>query len=122
MEMITDVVRVWRSLTSSERRQLNSDAMNSSNVGWRLRCKIIRHLVRGEGVTVIARIRGCSRSQVYRAEKRFVSGGVGGLLDRREDSGPCKMDDVFFALFALQSVNHRRSMDVIVRSGHKSYW
>ncbi len=103
MKIITDVVRVWKSLTKSEQRELNSEAMSSSDVGWRMRCKIIRNLVRGEGVAIIARILGCSRSQVYRVAKRFVADGVDGLVDRREDNGPCKTDDVYVS-FILTAV------------------
>lgn len=103
MQIIKDVGRVWKSLTKSEQRELNSDAMCSSDAGWRMRCKIIRNLVRGEGPGIIARILGCSRSQVYRVAKRFVSDGVGGLVDRREDNGPSKTDEVYVT-FVLTAV------------------
>ncbi len=63
--------------------------------GWRIRCKIIRNLVRGESPSTIARILGCGRSQVYRVANRFVTDKVQGLIDRREDNGTPKVTEDF---------------------------
>ena len=60
-----------------------------------MRCKIIRNLARGESPSMIARILGCGRSQVYRIAKRFIADGIPGLVDRREDNGTPKVTEGF---------------------------
>jgi len=103
MQSITDVSRVWKSLKVSERRWLNSESMSSPDAGWRMRCKIIRNLTRGESPTIIARILRCSRSQIYRVVKQFVSKGLMGLVDRREENGQLKVQEDYVA-FVLTAV------------------
>jgi transposase len=105
MSMITEVGLVWKSLTKAEQRKLNSDAMNCPEVGLCMRCKIVRNLVRGEQPTKMAWILGCSRSQVYRVAERFISDGLGGLVDHREDNGLVKADETY-ASFILKAVSH----------------
>lgn len=103
MQIITDVCVVWKSLTKAMQRRLNSDAMCAADAGLRVRCKIIRNLVRHEHPATIVRILGCSRSQVYRIADRFIEGGLEGLVDRREDNGPVKADESY-ASFILNAV------------------
>jgi transposase len=71
--------------------------MTSNDAGFRLRCKIVLNLVRGESVQKMSAILGCSRSQVYRVAWRFVQQGVVGLADRREDNGETKVDESYQA-------------------------
>lgn len=103
MDIIEEVRCVWKTLTKTEQRRMNSDAMSSPDAGWRMRCKIIRNLVRRESPSTIARILGCSRSQVYRVANRFVAEGLSGLVDRREDNGTLKADEEYagFILIAV---------------------
>lgn len=68
-----------------------------------MRCKIVRNLVREECPQNIAPILGCSRSQIYRVANRFVSEGLGGLVDRREDNGLSKANEEFVS-FILTAV------------------
>jgi transposase len=98
MSIITDVVSVWKSLKKSEQRELNSGAMNHPCSNWLMRCKVIRNLVRGESPTMIARILGCSRTQVYRVANRFVEDGLVGLIDLREANGPTKVNEPYRSL------------------------
>lgn len=95
MSIVQDVSKVWKSLTRREQRMLVSESMVALEAGWRIRCKIIRNLVRGESPSTIARILGCGRSQVYRVANRFVTDKVQGLIDRREDNGTPKVTEDF---------------------------
>ncbi len=103
MQSIHEVNRVWKSLKAAERRWLNSESMTSPDAGWRMRCKIIRNLTRGESPTIIARILRCSRSQIYRVVKQFVSHGLMGLVDHREENGHPKVQEDYIA-FVLRAV------------------
>jgi transposase len=71
--------------------------MNSPDADFRLRCKIVLNLVRGEPAQRIHEILGCSISQVYRVARRFVEEGEIGLADRREDNGQPKVDESYQA-------------------------
>lgn len=95
MSIVQDVSGFWKGLSRGERRWLVNESMRSSEAGLRIRCKIVRNLARGEGPTRIASILGCGRSQVYRVGKRFLEQGVDGLVDRREDNGEAKVNDLF---------------------------
>ena len=95
MKIVQEVVRVWNSLSKREQRGLIAESMNAVDVGWRMRCKVIRNLVRGEAVATMARILGSGRSQVYRVAHRFVADGLQGLIDRREDNGELKVTEDF---------------------------
>ena len=72
---------------------IRSSAMNSSDAGFCLRCKIVLNLVRGREVQMMHAILGCAVSQVYRIAQRFVEQGELGLADRREENGVRKVDE-----------------------------
>lgn len=97
MEIVQEVQTIWKRLRKSEQRWLNSEAMRSSDAGLRVRCKIVRNLVRGESPADIHRILGCSRSQVYRVAARFLENGLAGLVDRRQENGESKVDEAYVA-------------------------
>lgn len=97
MSIITDVGSVWKSLSKSEQKELNSNAMHYPELKWLMKCKIIRNLVRGHSAAEIAEILGCGRSQVYRIAARFIQGGLAGLVDLREGNGSVKVDEQFIA-------------------------
>jgi len=69
---------------------------NDNRLG--IRCQIV--LLAGKGRTWerIAEGVGCSRSCVARVLRRFHNHGLAGLIDRREDNGPSKLDDSFLGL------------------------
>jgi transposase len=71
--------------------------MSSGDADFRLRCKIVLNLARGESTQKISQILGCSLSQVYRIARRFVEEGELGLADRREDNGETKVDESYQA-------------------------
>jgi len=56
---------------------------------------IILHLARGRPAGETAEALHVARSTVYRVAERFCTWGFGGLVDRREDNGPCGVGDTF---------------------------
>src|SRR5579885_430599 len=95
MRIVQQVADGWKQLSRRERRWLVSEAMHGADGDWRMRCKIVRNLARGESPTRIALILGCSRSQVYRVAERFLESGLSGLVDRREDNGDAKVTEEY---------------------------
>jgi len=96
-KVFKEVQAAWKRCSKSMRRKLRSWAMASSDAGFRLRCKIVVNLVRGESTQKISEVLGCSLSQVYRIAGRFVEEGEIGLADRREDNGETKVDESYQA-------------------------
>ena len=68
-----------------------NEAMRGEDAGWRMRCKVIRNLVRGESPTPIHRILGCARSHEYDLAGKFIERGVESLADGRECNGSPKV-------------------------------
>lgn len=95
MGIVQQVGRAWKRLSSKERRWLVAESMRAGEAEWRMRCKIVRNLARGEAPTRIASIFGCSRSQVYRVAQRFLDQGSEGLVDRREGNGDPKVTEAY---------------------------
>jgi transposase len=121
MKIIQHVHGVWKGLCKQTQRWLNAESMVSGDAGWRMRCKIIRNLVRGEAPTTIARLLGCSRSQVYRVAQRFLELGPEGLVDRREDNGDAKVsEDYVGCLLAAEGVRHGRPKPTVGCPWHKA--
>jgi transposase len=98
MCIVQEVQGVWKSLPKRLQRWLNSEAMRGAEAAWRMRCKIIRNLVRSESPTRIQRVLGCARSQVYSVAHRFLAQGLEGLVDRREENGTAKVDERYTAV------------------------
>jgi len=96
-KVFKEVRAVWDACTKAVRRLIRSSAMHSQRPNFRMRCKIILNLVRGEQPQRIHEILGCSASQVYRVARRFVEEGEIGLADRREDNGEAKVDETYQA-------------------------
>lgn len=96
--MVQDVQSVWKTLNNSSRRMIVGGAMRCADPALGARCKIVRNLARGESPSVIARILGCSRSQVYRVGKRFREFGLEGLVDRRAENGDFKVHESYVAV------------------------
>lgn len=95
MSIVQEVAVLWKRLSVRERRWLIKESMQSPDAAWRMRCKIVRNLARGESPSKIASILDCGRSQVYRVAERFREQGVKGLIDRREDNGEPKVTESF---------------------------
>lgn len=93
--IVAKVVAAWKRLSRKERNWLVSESSLSPDANGRLRSKIIRNLARGESALRIARILGCSRSQIYRIAERFLVDGLAGLVDRRVENGPAKVTEEY---------------------------
>lgn len=93
MKVQDKVLKVWKSLSSRERRIVRNRGKNALDATLRNRCKIILSLVAGNGALTIAKSGLCSTSQVYRVAQRFVDHGLPGLVDQREDNGETKADE-----------------------------
>jgi transposase len=98
MEIVPEVQSVWKRLTKKEQRWLKSQAMSSFDAGLRVRCKIVRNLVKGKSANIIHDVLGCSRSEVYRVAHRFIADGLTGLVDRREENGESKVDEAYVSV------------------------
>ncbi|MGO9918863.1 MAG: helix-turn-helix domain-containing protein, partial [Isosphaeraceae bacterium] len=68
--------------------------MRAQGAGMRCRCKSVLALVQGKTPTMIAQGGLCAKSQVYRIAERFITKGLAGLADRREDNGERKITPV----------------------------
>jgi transposase len=65
--------------------------MRAKDAGMRCRCKALLALVQGTTPTRIARGGLGAKSQVYRVAERFLTEGLAGLADKREDNGGRKI-------------------------------
>lgn len=97
MSIVQDVQVLWKGVCRKLRRSFMAESMRSSDPELRMRCKIIRNLVRGESPTRIAKILGSARSHVYHTAHRFLAQGVEGLFDRRVDNGEPKVQEAYIA-------------------------
>lgn len=95
MSIVQDVMRAWKGVDNKMRRWVMSEAMVSPDAELQMRCRILRNLVRGESPTVIARILGVGRSQVYRVAHRLLDDGVEGLCDQRAENGELKVHEAY---------------------------
>lgn len=95
MSIMQDVQQVWKGLSRKERHEISDAAMRSPDAAFRIRCKIIRNLSKGETPSVIRRLLGCSESSLYRVIHRFIEGGLNGLQDRRAGNGEVKAHEAF---------------------------
>ena len=89
------VVYTWQEMSQSQRKELRRLAMRAKDAGMRCRCKVVLALVQGKTPTMIAQGGLCAKSQVYRVAERFITEGLAGLADRREDNGERKITPVY---------------------------
>ena len=92
MTIRAKVVRAWQQLSGRERSILRQKSIRSGVAVYRFRCKIIMGLVRGQTPARLAAGGLCAASQVYRVAHLFLTEGLRGLADKREDNGPHKVD------------------------------
>jgi hypothetical protein len=89
------VIQVWQKVSPSQRKELRRLAMRAKDADMRCRCKVVLALVQGSTPTRIAQGGLCAKSQVYRVAERFLSDGLAGLADRREDNGGRKITPAY---------------------------
>lgn len=87
------VQQKFKSLPKELQRALRGDAQRHPDAGYRQRCKIVVNLVRGRSRRSIAEHLHCSDSTIGRVAGRFVTEGLAGLVDRREDNGETKITE-----------------------------
>jgi transposase len=86
-------------LTLAVKRQLRRMREETKDKGVAMRCQIILlSAIKGYTRPRIAESVGCGVSWVGRVRSRFAAGGVGSLVDRREDNGELKLDERFLSL------------------------
>jgi transposase len=86
-------------LTLAVKRQLRRMREETKDKGVAMRCQIILlSAIKGYTRPRIAESVGCGVSWVGQVRSRFVAGGVGSLVDRREDNGELKIDERFLSL------------------------
>ena len=89
------VIHTWQRLSHRPRKELKRLALRARDPGMRCRCRVVLALIRGTTPTMIAEGGLCAKSQVYRVAGRFLSGGLTGLADRREDNGARKITPAY---------------------------
>jgi transposase len=89
------VIHAWQRLSQTQRKELRRLAMRAKDAGMRCRCKVVLALVQSTTPTMIAQGGLCAKSQVYRIAERFITEGLAGLADRREDNGERKITRVY---------------------------
>lgn len=80
-------------LSADAKEQLRQHWRSCQDVKLKTRYLIILDLADGYTPTQIQGLCGVSRSTVYRVAERFRECGEAGLVDRREENGPRKLDD-----------------------------
>lgn len=95
MSIMQEVQSRWKSLPAKIRREINDRAMHAPEAGSRMRCKIVRYLVKGNRPSDVHRFLECAASSVYRIARRFLDQGLEGLCDRREDNGEVKVHEAY---------------------------
>lgn len=89
------VIHTWQRFSHRQRKELRRLAVRARDPGMRCRCKVVLALIRGTTPTRIAEGGLCAKSQVYRVAERFLSGGLAGLADQREDNGTRKITPAY---------------------------
>lgn len=79
------------------RRKLEHEVRSTNDARYRVRCLAVLRWAEGRGQAATARELSCSPSTVGKARRRFAAEGLAGLIDRREDNGELKADDVYAA-------------------------
>lgn len=84
-------------------------ALRCKDANMRTRLLIVCHSAAGRSRAWIAEALGCSQTTVSRVRRRWRAGGEAGLVDRREDNGPTKIDENLVA--TVQQILTSRPQD-----------
>lgn len=95
-----------------DKRRLAKRLRKLKDAGLRTRYCIIVNLAEGRSVADTARALGTSRRTVSRVRDRFVQHAEAGLLDRREENGQTKLDELYL----------KTLYDVVESSPHEYGW
>jgi transposase len=101
-------------LHGRQRERLLRLARRCRDAELRVRYMIVIHSAQGWSIARIARALGCSQATVSRTRRRWLAAGEAGLIDRREDNGEAKVDEMYIDTvrwileFAPTEFLHRR--------------
>src|SRR5436309_1096912 len=84
-------------LRYSAKQHLLKQLRRCRNAGLKTRYLIILNLVNGRSAAATADVLSVGRSTVYAVAQRFRTAGEAGLVDRREENGPRKLDERYLA-------------------------
>jgi transposase len=84
-------------LRYSAKQRLLKHLRRCRTAGLKTRYLIIVNLLSGRSAEVTAEVLGVGRSTVYAVAQRFRTAGEAGLVDRREENGPHKLDERYLA-------------------------
>jgi transposase len=84
-------------LRYSAKQRLLKHMRQCPNAGLKMRYLIIVNLVSGRSAAATADALNVGRSTVYAVAQRFRTAGEAGLVDRREENGPRKLDERYLA-------------------------
>ncbi len=79
------------------KQRLLKNLRHCRNAGLKTRYLIIVNLSNGRSPQQTAAVLGVHRDTVYRVARRFRQCGEAGLLDRRHDNGPAKLEEDYLA-------------------------
>ena len=82
-------------LHGSTRVKLMKESRRTQDARYRTRCLIVLRCGEGWSVRRVAKALSCSISTVSKTRGRFEVWGLAGLIDRREDNGDCKADELY---------------------------
>ena len=82
-------------LRRCDKRRLQKRAGNCKDARLKTRYLIVLNLAEGQHPTDVAKCLHVSRQTVYQVAKRYRECGEAGLVDRREDNGNTKLDDIW---------------------------
>jgi transposase len=86
----------------SAKQRLLRQLRQCQTAGLKTRYLIIINLVNGRSAAATAEVLHVGRSTVYAVAQRFRMAGEAGLVDRREENGPRKLDERYLAtLYAV---------------------
>src|SRR6516225_336085 len=81
----------------SAKQRLLKHLRQCRQAGLKTRYLIIVNLVNGRSAATTAEVLKVGRSTVYAVAQRFRTAGEAGLVDRREENGPRKLDERYLA-------------------------
>jgi len=81
----------------SAKQRLLKHLRQCRQAGLKTRYLIIINLVNGRSAATTAEVLKVGRSTVYAVAQRFRTAGEAGLVDRREENGPRKLDERYLA-------------------------
>src|SRR2546430_17735257 len=84
-------------LRYSAKQRLLKHLRQCRQAGLKTRSLISVNLVNGRSAATTAEVLKVGRSTVYAVAQRFRTAGEAGLVDRREDNGPRKLDERYLA-------------------------